>query len=62
MTILVGIISFIIGGVIGAGIMTLVIAAGDENNARRIDNHGICNSRVNVNIFLYFHKLLDYKL
>jgi hypothetical protein len=34
MTILVGIISFIIGGVIGAGIMTLVIAAGDENNAR----------------------------
>lgn len=34
MTILVGIISFIIGGVIGAGIMTLATAAGDENKAR----------------------------
>ena len=32
MTVIVGIISFIIGGVVGVGIMALAIAAGDNDN------------------------------
>lgn len=34
MTVLVGIVSFVFGGIVGVGIMALAVAAGDEDKAR----------------------------